>query len=190
MRLQRDRLPIQVVTHEREIDAFAGEFGHVDRRSGDRLRFLAQCARFQHLLDGVVQPLGVGKHDVVELLASCVVNVSRLQRLQVEPHRRDRGLQLVRDGVDEGLVIFVALDLEYEEHRVDDDAGDDQGEQDDAENQRGQAPGVDQDPADVQRHGRAHKEDAEGYEEADGFLPAGHLSIVGQSSNRVRSPNF
>ena len=38
MRLQRNRLPIQMVTHEREIDAFAGELGHVDRRPGDRLR--------------------------------------------------------------------------------------------------------------------------------------------------------
>ena len=131
----------------------------------------------------VVQPLGVGKHDVVELLPSCVVNVSRLQ-LQVEPHRRDRGLQLVRDRIDEGLVTSLRL-ISSEEHRVDDDAGDDQGEQDDAENQRGQAPGVDHDPADVQRHGRAHKEDAEGYEEANGLLPAGHSSIVGQSSNRV-----
>ena len=60
----------------------------------------------------VVQPLGVGKHDVVELLPPCLVNVSRLQRLQVEPHRRDRGLQLVRDRIDEGLVLFVALDLD------------------------------------------------------------------------------
>ena len=50
-----------------------------------------------------------------------------------------RRLQLVRDGVDEGVVLLVALDLQHEEHGVDDEAGDDQRERDDADDEHGDA---------------------------------------------------
>ena len=36
----------QVVAHEREVDALAGEFGHVDRRARHDLRLLASAPAF------------------------------------------------------------------------------------------------------------------------------------------------
>ena len=95
----------------------------------------------QHLLDGVVQPVGVGQHDVVELPALRVADLARLQRLEIQADRRDRRLQLVRDRVDEAVVLLVPPDLEHQEHRVDDQAGDDQAEEDDAEDERRRCAG-------------------------------------------------
>ena len=97
---------------------------------------LAGHAGLQHLLDGLLQPVGVREHDAVELAPLRLVDLARLERLQIQPDRGDRRLQLVRDGVDEGVVLIVAAKLAHEEHRVDDDAGDDQGEGDDAEDER------------------------------------------------------
>ena len=83
-----------------------------------------------------MEAVGVGQHDGVELLAPALVDVPRLQRLQIQTHRCDRSLQLMRDRVDEDVVIFIALDLKDQKHRIDDEAGDDEREDDDAENER------------------------------------------------------
>ena len=56
-----------------------------------------------------------------------------LQGLQVQAHRRDGRLQLVRDGVDEGVLLLVAPDFPHQEDGVQNHAGDDQAEQQDAE---------------------------------------------------------
>ena len=94
---------------------------------------LAGDAGLEHLFDGLLQPVGVGEHDAVELAPLRLADLARLQRLQVQADRRDRRLQLVRDGVDERVVLVVAAQLAHEKHRVDDDAGDDEGEGEDAE---------------------------------------------------------
>ena len=49
----------------------------------------------------------------------------------------------MRDGVDEGVVLVVAAELADEKHRVDDDAGDDEGEGENAEDERQHPPPVD-----------------------------------------------
>jgi hypothetical protein len=46
----------------------------------------------------------------------------------------------VRDRVEESCLLFGDAHLADEEHRVDDEAGDDQGEGDDAEHERREAP--------------------------------------------------
>ena len=97
----------------------------------------AGAAGAQHLVDGVQQPVAVLQHDAVELAPLVVVELAGLQRLQVQPDRGDRRLELVGDGVDEGVVLFVAPDLAHQEDGVEDEPGDDQQEEDDAEDQRG-----------------------------------------------------
>ena len=89
----------------------------------------------QHLVDGAQQPLVVGQHDVVELFALFVVDLARLQGLQIEADRGDGSLELVRDGVDEAVLLLVAADLPHQEDRVENDAGDDQGEKQHAQDQ-------------------------------------------------------
>ena len=126
----------------------------------------------------MVQPRRVGQHDVVELVALRLADRARLQRLEVQPDRGDRRLQLVGDGVDEAVVLLVALDLQHQEHGVDDQAGDDQAEQDDAEDDRRDAAGIGDDPADVQRDRGRDQQDAERDEERDRLLPAGHSVIL------------
>ena len=102
----------------------------------------------------------------------------RLQRLQVQPDGRDRRLQLVRDGVDEGVVLLVALDLHHEEHGVDDQAGDDEGEEDDAEDERRDRRAVMTIQPMLSETAAADQQDAERDEEGDGLLAAGHVDIL------------
>ena len=80
------------------------------------------------------------------------------------------------DGVDEAVVLLVPLDLEDEEHGVDDEAGDDQAEEDDAEDDGRDAAGIGDDPADVQRDRRRDEQHAQRDEERDRLLPSGHRS--------------
>ena len=89
--------------------------------------------------------------DAVELLPLRFVDLAVLQRLQVQLHRRDRRLQLVRDGVDERLVLLVAPDLAHQEDGVEDDAGDDERKDEQAGDEQAGFPPVDDDPADVER---------------------------------------
>ncbi len=103
-------------------------------------RALAGDAGLQHLLDGLLQPIGIGQHDAVELAALRLGDLARLQRLEIQANRRDRRLQLVGDGVDERVVLVVAAHFAHEKHRVDNDAGDDQDERENAEDERQDAP--------------------------------------------------
>ena len=112
----------------RRLDALLDQPAEIDRRAVFELASLPRHAGLQHLFDGVLQAIGVLQHDAVELLALRVADLARLQRLEVEADRRDRRLQLVRDRVEEAVLLFGEAHFADQEHRVDDDAGDDQGE--------------------------------------------------------------
>jgi hypothetical protein len=167
-----------VVPHQGKLYAVPRQRSDVDGRPHGSLRLFSECAGREHLLDGAMEAVGVGQHDGVELLAPALVDVPRLQRLQIQTHRCDRSFQLMRDRVDEGVVIFVALDLKDQKHRIDDEPGDDEREDDDAEDERRDATGVDDDPADVQRYRGRDQQDAQGDKEGNGLLPTGHRVIV------------
>ncbi len=104
----------------------------------------------------MVKAVCIGEHDLVELASAWLVHIAGLQRLQIQPHRRNRRLEFVGDGVDEGVVVLAAPDLKHQEHGVDDQAGNDEGEGDDAEYKRRGAFGVVNNPADDERHGCRH----------------------------------
>jgi hypothetical protein len=123
------------------------------------------------LLDRVQQPIAVLEHDPVELAALVGVELTRLQRLEIEPNRGDRRLQFMGDGVQEGIVLLVPPDLPDQENRVEDHAGDDQQKQDDAQDRQDPHPPVEDNPADIERDGNGDKTDAEDGEE-DHLPPA------------------
>ena len=140
----------------REVDAASGRRGAAASR---------QLPGAQHLLDRVQQPVAVLQHDPVELVPLGLVELARLQRLQVQPHRRDRRLQLVGHGVDEGVVLLVAADLAHQEDGVEHEPVMIEQEEDDAEDREHALAPVEHDPADVERDGDRDQADAEDDEE-------------------------
>ena len=79
------------------------------------------------------QAVGVGEHDSVEVLALGFGDVAALQGFEVEADGGDGGFELVGDGVEEGVLALVAADFADQEDGVENDAGDQQAEEDDAE---------------------------------------------------------
>ena len=67
-----------------------------------------EMAGAQDLLDGAEQAVAVVEHGAIELLALGLVDGPGLQGFQIQADGGDRGLQLVRDRVDEGVVLGVA----------------------------------------------------------------------------------
>ena len=86
------------------------------------MRLAAHAAGAQDLLDGGEQPVAVLQHDAVELLALGLVDGARLQGFQIQADGRDRSFQLVGDGVDERVVLFVAADFAHQKDGVEHDA--------------------------------------------------------------------
>ena len=138
----------------------------------------AQFAGLEHLLDGGEQAVGVGQHDLVELLALGFGDLVALQGFEVEPDRGDGSFELVGDGVEEGVLALVAADLADQEDGVEDDSGDQQAEENDAHDEQDDAALVEDDPADVEDDGGAEREYAEGDEEGDGSAASGDVHGV------------
>src|ERR1017187_2480061 len=93
------------------VEALFNHFAEIDPREIEPAAGGADAARPQHLLDGSQQSLAILYHYAIELLALVFVHRSRLQRFQIETDGGDGGFQLVRDGVDEGIVLRVAANL-------------------------------------------------------------------------------
>jgi hypothetical protein len=81
-------------------------------------------AGLENLLDGGEQAVGVGQHDLVELRALDLGDFALLQGLEIEADGGDGGLELMGDGVEEGVLTLVAADLADQEDGVEDDSGD------------------------------------------------------------------
>ena len=180
--VQRNGAWWQVMPHDRKVDAFARDRSDVYGRTLACLPLLAHDPGLEHLVDRPVQTVGIGEHHPVKMTPLLLGERAGLQRLEIQLDRRNRRLQLVRDRVDERVVILVPFDFHDEEHGVDDDARDDQRECRDAEDERRNAAGVDDDPADIERHGRRHEQHAERHEECDRLTPRHLGPIVGQRS--------
>src|SRR6188768_3393762 len=103
----------------------------------------------KHLFDRIKKAIAVGKHYVVELTAFFLINVARFQGLEIQLDRCDRRLELVRDGIQKCVVLFVSPYLAQEEDRVQDQPRYDQREENDADDQQDDFAKAKQDPADV-----------------------------------------
>src|SRR5450755_4578508 len=133
------------------VEALFNHFAEIDPREIEPAAGGADAARPQHLLDGSQQAIAILNHDAIKLLAFVVIHGARLQRFQVETDGGDGGFQLVRDGVDEGIVLRVAANLAYQKNRVEHHAADDGGHEQRAQHEQNAVPPVQQNPADVQQ---------------------------------------
>ena len=79
------------------------------------------------------------------------------------------------DGVEEGVLTLVAADLADEEDGVEDDAGDECGEEDHAKDSDCDLALVDNDPRDVESDEAADQESAECDEESDSSAASGDV---------------
>jgi hypothetical protein len=100
---------------------------------------------------------------LVELLLLFLGDGVALEGFEVEADAGDGGLELVGDGVEEGVLALVAADFADQEDGVEDDSGDQQSEEDDAEDDKQEAALVDDDPGDVEGDKATDDEDSEGY---------------------------
>ena len=122
----RDGAVGEVMARARGVDAFLDQPAEIDRGAMFEPALLARHAGAQHLFDRVLQAIGVLQHDAIELLALRVADLARLQRFEVQADRRNRRLELVRDRIEEAVLLLGDAHLADQEHRVDDEAGDDQ----------------------------------------------------------------
>ena len=79
---------------------------------------LSSFARFQNLLNGVQQALGVEQHGLIELAPLFHVHFASLQSLEIEPDGCDGRLQFMCDRVDEAVVLFIAADFADQKNRI------------------------------------------------------------------------
>ena len=137
-------------------------------------------ARSQHLFNGVEQAVVIGQHNAVELLTLGFVDLSALQCLQIEPDGGDRSFQLVRDGINERVVLFIPPDFPDQENGIQDQSSDDrQEDQYPQDQQRDRPPTEDNDPAYGLRDSQNAQADAERDEENDGLAMSAYTHIRG-----------
>jgi hypothetical protein len=158
-----------------ELDGFGGEVvaqkGDGDAVGDQRSEFdegavlgtaCAEFAGLEDLLNGGEETVGVGQHDLVELLALGLGDGVALEGLEVEADGCDGGFELVGDGVEEGVLPLVAADLADQEDGVENDAGGKQAEEDEAKDYESETALVDDDPGDVE------DDEANDYEHTEG----------------------
>jgi hypothetical protein len=158
-----------------ELDGFGGEVvaqkGDGDAVGDQRSEFdegavlgtaCAEFAGLEDLLNGGEETVGVGQHDLVELLALGLGDGVALEGLEVEADGCDGGFELVGDGVEEGVLPLVAADLADQEDGVENDAGGEQAEEDEAKDYESETALVDDDPGDVE------DDEANDYEHTEG----------------------
>jgi hypothetical protein len=106
-----------------------------------------------------------------------------LEGFEIESNAGDGGLELVGDGVEEGVLALVAADLADQKDRVENDSGDEDGEEDDPEDEQGEMTLLvnADDPGDVEGDGETDGEGAKGDEEGDGSAASGDVHGLGGS---------
>src|SRR5207245_11016060 len=107
----------------------------------------------------------------VGLVARALVDGAALEGLKGEADAGDGSFQLVRDGVEEGVLTLVAPDLADQKNGVEDNAGDERGEEEDAEYGEGDGALVEEEPGAL-GDGEAEEDRAERDEEGDGSAAA------------------
>ena len=125
-----------VVQRAHALDGGAHDFIEIDAGEVELVAAEAEAAGAQDLLDGGEQTVAIVQHDAVELVALGVVDGAGLEGLEVEADGGDGSLQLMGDGVDEGVVLFVAADFPHQKDGVEHDAADDHEHEQHAQDQQ------------------------------------------------------
>ena len=157
----------QVVAQTSEFNRFQNNAGEVNFLPLFFVGSVTCFARFQYLLNGAKEPVGVFQHDPIEFMTPRFVELPAFQSLQVQANRSDGGLEFVGDRVEEAILLFISVDLANEENGVEDEARNDQSEKNDAEYQWNDLSPVEDDPRNVKRHRQSNQAGAQGHEERD-----------------------
>jgi hypothetical protein len=174
-RFEDDAAGRKIVALEGDGDAVGDEGVEVDEGAILLAVTLTELTGFENLLDGGEEAVGVGEHDLVELLPLRFFDRAALEGFEVEADAGDGGFEFVGDGVEEGVLTLVAADLADEEDCVENDAGYESGEQDDAEDDKSDVASVENDPGYVEGNETADKQSAEGDEEGDSSAASGDV---------------
>jgi len=152
-----------------EHHTFPHQCPEIDDRLVELTFSISGLTRAQDLFNRAEEAVGIIENYLVELLSLLFADFPSLECLQEESDRRDGRLQLMRDGVDEAIVLLVPSDLTNNEDGIEDKAGDDQAEENDTEDKQRDLTPVEKDPADVQRNGDGDEKCAEDYEKSYRF---------------------
>src|SRR5208282_2502000 len=150
--------------------------------------FVRRLSRFQHLFYSVQQALRIEQHQLVKLLPLPFFYLASLQGLQVELDRSDRSLQFMSDRVDKAVVLLVAANFPDQKDGIEDEAGDDGAEENDAEKNSDALTPVEDDPTAADGEGHRRQANAEREEKVDCLLAAddAHREIVAGRVSGVR----
>src|SRR5215469_13714536 len=101
-------------------DALRDEYVQFDSTAALHALALPQFSGLEHLLDRGEQAIRIGAHCGVEMLALQFIDRMSLQRIQIKPHTRNRGLKLMRNGVQKGVLPLIPPDLANQKDCVQD----------------------------------------------------------------------
>ena len=165
----------EMVSLQCDGDAFRNKGFELDENTILLAMTLAKLSGFEDLLDGGEEPIGIGEHIGVELLALSFVDGSALESFEIKADAGDRSFELVGDCVEERVLTFVTADFADEKDSVEHDPSDQKGEEDDAQHCERDGAFVEHNPTDIERNRKADEEDAKGDEESDRSSAAGKV---------------
>jgi hypothetical protein len=173
--LKQDGFGRKMVPLESDGDTVGDERLKIDQDAVLQTMTLTEFSSFENLLDRGEEAVGVGEHVGVELLALLFIDGAALEGFEIEPDAGDGSLELVGDGVEEGVLTLVPSNFADEEDGVEHDASNQQGEQDDSQDRERNGALVEHDPANIERDRKTDEEDAERDEEGDRSSAAGDV---------------
>ncbi len=100
-------------------------------------------------------------------------DVTAAHGVQIQADGGDGCLQLVRNGIQEAVLLLVAAHFADQEDGIEDESDDQESKKRDADDQRGEAAPVENDPAKLERDGNADQADTERDEEEYGTTAPG-----------------
>jgi hypothetical protein len=166
-RLEDDRIRRKMVALQGDLDALGDEWLQIDKGAVLLAMALPELARLEDLFDGGEQAVRIGKHGGVELLPLGLFDGVALKRFEVEANAGDGRFQLVGDRVEEGILPFIAAYLTHKKDRIQNNASDKQGEENDPKDGKRHGALIQNDPADLQSDRKADKKNTEGDKEGD-----------------------
>jgi hypothetical protein len=93
---------------------------------------LAKLSGFKHGFDGGEKAVAVLAHDGIETLTLLLVSGMALKGFEVETDAGYGSFELMGDGLQKGVLALIAAYFADEEYGVDDDTGNEDGEEKDA----------------------------------------------------------
>lgn len=176
-RLVANRARLKMMAGAGTFDAFFDKLREIEVHS---LRSACtRLASFQDLLNRAHQTVGIVEHEIVKFAALTVIEFTPFESLQVQPYRCNGSFQFMRNRVDETVVLLVSPDFADKKAGVENQAGDNSPEKDDAEQDFYVLLPVENDPSKTDSNGCGSKRYSDGEKKRDLAAPADtHAKIL------------